>query len=97
MNKLIEATKVKQKASGLSDKRFASSLGIDRSTWSYLKSGKRNPGMKFLAAIAQNFPDLKPLIDVEIYDMGTSSNALQPSPNRFLRALKLMKRLICRQ
>lgn len=70
MNNLIEAIKQKQKQAELSDMALTKLLGIDRSTWSYIRSGRRNPGMKFLVAVASKFPDLKTLVDVEIYDKG---------------------------
>ena len=54
---LIEAVKLHQQVKGLSDKAFARLIGIDNSTWSLIKSGKRNPGVKVLMAIASNIPE----------------------------------------
>ena len=62
MNNLIEAIKQKQRQDGLSDTALALLLGIDRSTWAKIKSGQRNPGMKFLKAVS------KKLMPVEISD-----------------------------
>ena len=44
MNNLIAAIKQYQQDKNLSDNQFANLLGIDRSTWAYIKCGKRNPG-----------------------------------------------------
>lgn len=74
MNNLIEVIRQKQKQQGLTDEALSKLLGIDRSTWSYIKSGKRNPGLKFFTAVANQFPELKTLIDAEIYD----SSSLKP-------------------
>ena len=51
----------------LSDGEFAKNkLGITRTQWAYLKSGKRQPGKKFYSAVKTSFPDLIPLILMEM-------------------------------
>jgi len=94
MNNLVEAIKQKQGQAELTDGALSKLLGIDRSTWSYIKSGKRNPGMKFLSSVASIFPELKPLVDAEIYDSSTpiTTNAHQPHQDKrggvFLKLLR---------
>jgi len=74
MTNLIEAIKQRQSQANLSDTALASLLGVDRSTWSKIKSGKRNPGIKFLRAVDQR------LMHVEISDTLPINNPLkQPS------------------
>ena len=51
MNSWVEAVKEKQRQKGLTDDALASLLGIDRSTWSKIKSGKRKPSLMFLFAV----------------------------------------------
>lgn len=68
MDNLVDAIKQKQGQQKISDKKLASLLGIHRTTWAYIKSGRRNPGIKFLSAVANTFPELRTLVDVEIYD-----------------------------
>ena len=51
VNNFIEAIKQKQRQNELTDTALASLLGIDRSTWSKIKSGTRNPGVKFIRAV----------------------------------------------
>jgi transcriptional regulator with XRE-family HTH domain len=58
MNTLIEKIKTAQRQKNLTDGGLSRVLCIDRSTWSYIKSGKRNPGAKFLCAVAQQLPEL---------------------------------------
>lgn len=88
MNNLIETIKKYQQDKNLSDNQFAKLLGIDRSTWAYIKSGKRNPGMKFLRAIAHELPQLSPSIYEEITDTTLSTDAPQTHQNSFSALLK---------
>ena len=67
MNSLIEAVKQKQRQDEITDNALASLLGIDRSTWSKIKSGKRNPGMKFIRAVNER------LMPVEMSDIITTT------------------------
>jgi len=71
MNNLIEAIKQRQRQANLNDTALASLLGVDRSTWSKIKSGKRNPGIKFLRAVDQR------LMHVEISDTLPIENPLK--------------------
>lgn len=68
MNNLIEAVRQYQRDKKISDNQFSQLLGLDRSTWAYIKSGKRNPGIKFFRAIARELPQFKSLIYEEITD-----------------------------
>ncbi len=70
MNNLVEAIKKYQANEKLTDGQLGKLLGVDRSTWSKIKSGERNPGMKFLRATAREIPKLQSLIYVEITDSG---------------------------
>ena len=54
IKKIIE----KQKELALSDASFSRELGISRPLWALLKSGKREPGMKFIKAVMRMFPEL---------------------------------------
>jgi len=62
MHALIEAVCNQQEERGLSDHQLAQLLGVDGSTWSYIKAEKRAAGPKVLAAIARHFPHLNHLI-----------------------------------
>ncbi|HUW08799.1 MAG TPA: helix-turn-helix transcriptional regulator [Anaerolineae bacterium] len=62
MHALIEAVCTHQEDTGLSDQRLAELLGIDGSTWSYIKAGKRAAGPKVLGSIARELPHLNHLI-----------------------------------
>ena len=95
MNNLIEAIKEKQRQNKLSDGALALILGIDRSTWAYIKSGKRKPGMKFLAAVANQFPALKYLVDVEFYDKDTCTTHHRRHHSKILRAIRYIKGYRC--
>ena len=57
-NNLIEDIKRLQKLKGLSDTQLARQIGVDLSTWSKIKSGKANPGGRFLRGIINAFPEL---------------------------------------
>ncbi|MEN8493560.1 helix-turn-helix transcriptional regulator [Dehalococcoides sp. THU3] len=56
-----------QEALGLNDKELAIKLGISNSYFSRIKRGIRKPTVKFYSGIGRAFPELKPLIDAEIY------------------------------
>jgi len=82
MKNLVETIKQYQQDENLSDGQFTKLLGVDRSTWAYIKSGKRKPGLKFLKAIGQ-IPELAPLIHVEICNI---TDAHQTHQNKILGA-----------
>jgi len=44
---------------GISGGSFSRQLQVDPSTWSYIKSGTKRPGAKFLSAVVANYPDLR--------------------------------------
>ena len=74
MNKLIDTIDRYQEEHQLSDRQFADLIGFDPSTLSKLKSGSRNPGARFLKALAH----------VGIYDSELSPNASEKLQKRFL-------------
>lgn len=58
-NELVEALlRIKENRHIESDYAFAKLLGIDTSTWSLIKSGKREIGNKVLSRIISNLPEL---------------------------------------
>ena len=55
---LVESIKKEQERRGLNDAQLSELLELDPSTWSLVKSGKREPtGGKFLIAIMQKMPE----------------------------------------
>lgn len=58
MEPIVEAAETVRRRQNLTDAAFAARLGIDASTWSYMKSGRSKPGEKFYAGIAAEFPEL---------------------------------------
>jgi len=79
MNKVIEAIKEYQEQNRISDGGLIKLLQIDRSTWSLLKRGKRNPGVKFLKAVAREIPQLRSIIAVEIFNNNITHNIPETS------------------
>jgi predicted transcriptional regulator len=55
---IVERLKGKQKELGMSDVAFAAKLGISRQLWNFIKTGKREPGFKFLKAVMRELPEL---------------------------------------
>jgi len=65
---VIKATKIerlffykvlgKQETEGLSDYVFADKLGIDRSTWTHTRRGRRPIRLALIKAIARTYPDM---------------------------------------
>ncbi|OBW62612.1 MAG: hypothetical protein A9183_06890 [Dehalococcoides mccartyi] len=56
-----------QKTAGLSDKELSAKLGISDSYFSRIKRGLRKPGIKCYQGIVVAYPELKPLVDAEMY------------------------------
>lgn len=56
-----------QDKEGLNNQEFARKLHISDSYLSRIKHGLRKPGIKLYQCVAITFPDLKPLVDAEIY------------------------------
>ncbi|MEQ4489700.1 MAG: helix-turn-helix transcriptional regulator [Dehalococcoides mccartyi] len=56
-----------QQAKGLTDKELSEKLKISSSYFSRIKRGIRKPTIKFYSGVGRAFPELKPLIDAEIY------------------------------
>lgn len=57
--KLIKALSDEQKNLQLTDEQFAKLLGVNRTTWIWVKTGVNNPGLRVLAGVAKSFPELK--------------------------------------
>lgn len=66
MDTLINALKQRQEERRINDGELAILLHVHRTTWCYIKSGKRTPGTKFLKAVARVFPELQVLIFAHI-------------------------------
>ena len=43
----------------VSDRAFATQLGVTNAAWSRIQSGKRQIGLKFLSAVVRNYPRLR--------------------------------------
>ncbi|AGG07948.1 MULTISPECIES: helix-turn-helix domain-containing protein [Dehalococcoides] len=56
-----------QENEGLSDQALSIKIGISNSSYSRIKRGIRKPTVKFYSGVGRAFPELKPLIDAEIY------------------------------
>jgi DNA-binding XRE family transcriptional regulator len=52
----VDKMQNRQRDAGLTDEKFASLLGIHRTTWAKVKAGTRKPGLKLLSAFDQAFP-----------------------------------------
>ena len=63
LSKLIDEINKLQQREGLSDRKFARSLGIDPSLLSRVKNGKASPGGKFLRAVACKYPRLRKYVN----------------------------------
>lgn len=65
---LLERLETIQEANGLSDRKFAIKLGISGVGWSNIRKagrgelGGREIGVKVLAAILTEYPDMKPYV-----------------------------------
>lgn len=68
--KLIQALLAEQTRLGLSQEQFAEKLGINRSTWNWVRGGVNNPGLRVLSGIVKSFPELNPVLIeyLEAYD-----------------------------
>ena len=53
----VEKMQNRQRVEVLTDEKFASLLGIHRTTWAKVKAGTRKPGLKLLSAFDRAFPD----------------------------------------
>ena len=61
---LIELLQARQRELGLSDGAFARRLGVSRSLWIAVRSGRRAVGLNLLRGVVRAFPDL----DDEVLD-----------------------------
>jgi hypothetical protein len=57
----------RQRQEALTDQELAIKLGIDNSIYSRIKRGLYKPSLTFYRGVVNAFPDLKPLVDAEIY------------------------------
>jgi len=92
MNDLVESIKVYQTINGVNDSQFSKLLNIDPSTWAKIKSGERNPGLKFYRGLAK-IPELEFLVYTSF------SNSVERPPEPFSgslgsKAINYIKRLI---
>jgi hypothetical protein len=78
--------------SSLSASKIAKMIGVDSSYLYHVKSGRIKPGLKFYQGVVNAFPDLKPLVDAEIYGKTNYKHTEIPVRKtlltRFLEAFK---------
>ena len=58
-NNLVAEMAAIQKKHGLTDRDMGARLNISHSYWIYLRSGKKNPGRKFVVGVLNAFPFLE--------------------------------------
>jgi hypothetical protein len=57
---LIDKLRERQTLAGLTEKAFASTIGINDSTWVLIRQRTTKPGLKFIAGVTRRYPDLMP-------------------------------------
>lgn len=62
VDKIIKAVTIKQKELNLSENGMAKRLGISRASLYLYKKKQRKPTLKFMSAVASEFPELQLLI-----------------------------------
>jgi hypothetical protein len=77
-NILVAALAHRQSLESLSDGQLAKKLGIHRSTWGYIKSGKRDVGLDFVKKAVGAFPDLWPVVTSYLTQPETHDSSIQP-------------------
>ena len=55
---LVDTIEQYKQINRISDAEFIKKLGLNPSTWYLIKTGKREPGVKFLKALLNAYPDL---------------------------------------
>lgn len=75
---IVKAVKAKQRKEGLDDTALAGRLGIDLSTWSRIKRGERQPGVKFLNGVMNRYPELSPLVSAYIANRNNHDKDIAP-------------------
>lgn len=92
INLLINTLTEHQQADTLNDRELAAKIGIDNSTYSRIKRGIYKPNLAFYTGVVHAYPDLKPLVDAEMYGkphyMHTEAPIRKTLLTRFLEAFK---------
>lgn len=57
---LIATLAARQEAAELNEREFAAHLGVGQATWTLIRTGQHQPGVKFIRAVLRRYPDLKP-------------------------------------
>lgn len=71
--KLIEILKNLQQLEHLSDREFAKKLGVHRTTWIRIKTGKtKDLSAKFLGCVLKAYPGLKRDVDIFLTNSATN-------------------------
>jgi transcriptional regulator with XRE-family HTH domain len=70
MRSLTETLESCQSERGLTDEQFAALIGVTRSAWSMVRSGRREPGVQFLRGVMRAFPRLTDDVLVYVRDSG---------------------------
>jgi len=55
---LLDKIIARQKAEKLSDYKFAPKIGIERSSWTYTRQGKRAINIEILSGVLHAYPDM---------------------------------------
>jgi Helix-turn-helix. len=84
INLLINALIKHQQADFLTDRELATKIGIDHSTYSRIKRGIYKPNLAFYTGIVHIYPDLKPLVDAELYGYANTEQPEKPVRKTFL-------------
>lgn len=70
--------------SSLSHSKIAKMIGVDSSYLYHVQKGRIKPGLKFYTGVVNAFPDLKPLVDAEIYGNTHLEQAEKPVHKKLL-------------
>lgn len=99
MDNLIKVMEQIQSDRDLTQTAFMESLGFDKSYWSKLKNGERNPGVPFLMSLYEKYPESRYAIlnyiaqgDIKVDDIPTAyhlthQNGFLAHLERFLIAI----------
>jgi hypothetical protein len=77
-NQLVQRLVEVQHLMGEIDQQFAERLGATRSTWSLIRSDKRNFGLKTMVHIALNFPALERYILAYLRELAQTHKPYKP-------------------
>lgn len=65
MNNIVQSLVAMQTQNNITESAISKRLGISRVGWYFLKTGRREPSLKFLKSVMREFPELT--TDVLIY------------------------------